>query len=144
MYNTPQFDELVTYQGNYDDHFGHENAISIHRFDPKLHTIRQGKKHKVGDRIKPMVWAGRPYNKTVEGLWKIQFAPPLELVEVYDFELKDGLFFINNELYAYNSSIEALDKLAMNDGLFQGDLLEWFRYPKDFSGQIICWGHAKY
>jgi hypothetical protein len=101
---------------------------------PKNHTIRAGKRWKVGDKFSPRVWSGKPYNSK-----QIIIAPDIEIKKVWDFEIKDGLFFIGEDLYAYNSSVELLDKLAENDGLNQIDLLNWFKYPKEFSGQIISW-----
>jgi len=110
-------------------------------FEPKYHTIRAGKKWQVGDIIKPMVWAGKPYHKTKDGLWKIQFAPNTVVQQVYDFETnKDGAMFINgNRLYYYGD-------LSKNDGLSPKDFLAWFQIKYDekhtnkpFSGQIICW-----
>lgn len=136
LYDTPQFNELAPYQEIYNKNFGFDPR----QFEPKLHTIRNGKKHKVGDFIKPMVWAGRPYNKTPEGLWKIQFAPPLEIVEVYDFEIKDKQIYVNGIEEGY----ELLHIIARNDGLSYSDLMEWFNGGKDFSGQVLCWGKVGY
>lgn len=37
--------------------------------------------------------------------------------------------------------VEKVFEIAENDGLTSDDLLAWFKYPKPFSGQIICWNH---
>ncbi len=105
----------------------------------KKHTIRAGSRWNTGDIFSPRYWTGKPYNSKQE-----QFAPDTEILKVYSFEINEGCFMINNELYAYSSSVELLDKLAENDGLSQIELLEWFRYPKDFKGQIICWREVNY
>jgi hypothetical protein len=53
---------------------------------PKYHTIRTGKSWKVGDILVPCVWEldGGRFTK---GNKKIQFAPELEIVKVWDFEI---------------------------------------------------------
>lgn len=105
-------------------------------YEPKNHTIRAGKRFKAGEYFSPRIWSGRPYfSKT------ITIAPDTLIVKTYDFEIKDGLIYINNQLYAYSSSTEQLDILAKNDGLSQIDLLDWFKYPKNFSGQVIIWSN---
>lgn len=110
-------------------------------FKAKHTTIRKGKRFKVGDFIKPMVWAGKPYRKTPEGLWKIQFAPEIELKKVWDFEIQGSSFYINDREYSgeTESHFELLETIAENDGLTRHELMDWFQYPKPFSGQIICW-----
>lgn len=101
---------------------------------PKNHTIRSGNRWKAGDKFSPRVWSGKPYNSKM-----IIIAPDIEVKKVWSFEIKEGLFFIDSNLYAYDTSTELLNKLAKNDGLSQFELMDWFKYPKDFSGQIICW-----
>ncbi len=101
---------------------------------PKHTTIRAGKRWKAGDYFSPRVWSGKPYNTK-----QIIIAPDIQIKKVWDFKIEDGCFFIDNELYAYSSSTELLNKLSDNDGLSQIDLLDWFKYPKNFEGQIICW-----
>lgn len=110
--------------------------------EEKYHTIRAGKRWKNGDMASIRVWGDDVNTKSGrKGAYhskQITIAPDIE-VKVFDFEITDGLIYIEKELYAYSSSTELLDKLAKNDGLTQSDLLHWFNYPKDFSGQIICW-----
>jgi hypothetical protein len=108
-------------------------------YPPKLHTIRQGKKFKVGDYIKPMVWAGRPYHKTPEGLWKIQFCDPLLIVQVYDFEYTKSVYLLDGK----ELNKVQLEKIANNDGLPLEQFECWFN-KKEFSGQVICWGKVDY
>jgi hypothetical protein len=101
--------------------------------DKKHHTIRAGHRWKVGDLFSPRVWSGKPYNSK-----QIVIANDIQIKKIFDFELTfDDLFFINDNLYAYSSSHDALEALAKNDGLSQVDLLNWFNKP--FKGQIICW-----
>lgn len=105
------------------------------KFNPKHHTIRAGHRWKAGENFSPRVWSGRPYASKM-----ITIAPDIEIKKVWDFEIKeDGCVFIDGELYAYSSSTDALMVLAHNDGLELGDFIAWFKYPKPFSGQIICW-----
>ena len=106
-------------------------------FKPKYHTIRAGKRWNEGDYFSPRVWSGKPYNSKM-----ITIAPDTLIKKVYDFKIRSGRFFINN----YKVEIESvLYDVAHNDGLVRKDLFEWFKYPNDFDGQIICWNeNVKY
>ncbi len=105
-------------------------------FMPKNHTIRAGHRWKVGDWFSPRIWSGKPYNSK-----QIIIAPDIEVKKVWEFELTfDDLFFINECLYAYSTSHDALETLAHNDALSQSDMLSWFNKP--FVGQIICWNET--
>jgi hypothetical protein len=108
----------------------------------KYHTIRSGHRWKVGDMFSPVVWgndinhkSGRsgPYQSK-----QIKIAPDIEIKKVWDFEIKDsedGILWLDGEAI----TIDKVELIAKNDGLSLRDLLDWFKYPKDFSGQIICW-----
>jgi hypothetical protein len=108
--------------------------------ETKHHTIRAGKRWKVGDKFSPRVWSGKPYNSK-----QIIIAPDIEIKNVWNFEIKiievDGGFaskvFINDK----RVSPDLLIEIAVNDGLLLEDFLSWFKYPKDFSGQVICWNN---
>lgn len=110
-------------------------------FDPKNHTIRAGKRWKVGDVFAPKVWSGKPYRSKC-----IQFAPPIEIKKVWDVKItKEGHIFINNVLV---KDWDVMEEIAQNDGLSRKDMGYWF-YPsvqkEDFEGQIICWNeYVKY
>jgi hypothetical protein len=100
-------------------------------YNEKHHTIRSGNRWKVGDKFSPRVWSGKPYQSKM-----IQFAPDTEIKKVFNIEIKDdGYVFIENRKLDYNN----LSTLAENDGLGLQELLQWFKYPKPFTGQIICW-----
>ena len=118
------------YQQRHDTHFGPEQVISVHDFAPKLHTIRQGHRWKAGDMFSPRVWSGKPYNSK-----QIEIAPPMEVKRVWAFEIIEGRWRLSND------EIDAVDlnTIAENDGLTLRDFYEWFRWPKEFSGQIISW-----
>lgn len=96
----------------------------------KYHTIRSSNRWKVGDKFSPRVWSGKAYKSKM-----ITIAPDIEIKKVWDFEIRGGVFFINNEFMGYNYTID----LAENDGLDLQDMLDWFRYPNEFTGQIITW-----
>lgn len=123
----------------YYQYFGGLRMNYIATYPPKLHTIRQGKKFKVGDYIKPMVWAGRPYHKTPEGLWKIQFCDPLLIIKVYDFECTKSAYLLDGK----ELNKVQLEEIANNDGLSLEQFECWFN-KKEFSGQVICWGNVNY
>lgn len=104
--------------------------------DFKGHTIRSGHSRKVGDKFSPRIWTGRPYFTP-----QLIILPDLEIKKLYNFELREGVFTINKRDFdgEVESHYEKLEALASNDGLSTQDLLDWFKYPKPFSGQIICW-----
>jgi hypothetical protein len=88
------------------------------------------------------VWSGKPYRSP-----QIEFAQVK--VECYDFEVEilgpdyaailiDGEVFYE-ETTGMKTQVEAFETLAENDGLTVKDLKAWFKFPKEFQGQIICW-----
>ena len=106
--------------------------IPSNDFNPKIHTIRRGKRWKAGDRFSPRVWTDAPYRSK-----QLIIAPDIQLKRVADFEMSwmDNIFIDRKPL-------RNLTTLAENDGLSHGDLLAWLRpyaEPKTFSGQILIW-----
>ena len=106
---------------------------------PKVHTIRNHKKAlKPGDFVSPHCWAGKPYKKTKEGFWQIKFAPDMEVKKVWKFEICETELFVDRKpIYEFT----AVD-IALNDGLLYKEFLNWFHFPKEFSGTIICWDQS--
>lgn len=113
---------------------------------PKFHTICAGHRWKAGDWFKPYIWgddinpkSGRsgPYHSK-----HIYFAPPIEVKKVWDFEIYvEGDIDINGLCIYTNNTDEhywLINEIAKNDGLSLSDFLAWFKYPKQFDGQIIC------
>lgn len=134
--NNPEIDHLFLHN--------FFTSLEVHlpkRLTGKYHTIRNHKKPIiVGDFISPKVWAGKPYNKTKEGYWKIKFAPDIEIKKTWDFHVDlNGVYSINGH-YFYNENY-----LAKNDGFVSDreDLFPWlmanYNKPKEFKGNIICW-----
>lgn len=113
-----------------------------HDWTPKHHTIRAGSRWKVGDKFSPRIWSGKPYNSK-----QLILADDVEIKNIYDFEIKTAYkdlpldyetdIIINHRFYHTDSSIMKI--IAQNDGLSLAELLQWFKYPKEFKGQIICW-----
>ena len=104
------------------------------KLEPKYHTIRGGKRWKVGDKFSPRVWSGNPYNSK-----QIIIAPDIEIKKVWDFEISDygnNILLNGKDIYFDGNTI---NDIGYNDGLNHEDLLDWFQYPKPFKGQIICW-----
>jgi hypothetical protein len=99
-------------------------------YDTKSHTIREKHHFKAGDVLIPKVWSSKPY-------WSkpIQFAPEINIPKVWNLEVKDQKFYKDTNEF----KVDNIDLLAQNDGLLLEDFLEWFKYPKPFDGQIICW-----
>ncbi len=109
----------------------------------KLHTIRSGHNVKVDDLRSPRVWIAKPYTET-----QIIFAPDIQVKKVWDFDIKwesnYEQFFINGTCVSdctkedwFNSGL--IELIAKNDGLGIVDFLDWFKFPSNFSGQIVAW-----
>lgn len=140
------------------------NYVSMN-LEPKLHTIRNGKKWKVGDVIIPCVWEldGGLYKK---GNKKINFAPELEILKIWDFTIiknfnyEEMCIWIQNDestvftvshfsiknsvMYSPPESVAKFRDLCKNDGLSEDDFINWFqriltKKKNRFSGQILCW-----
>ena len=121
-------------------HLVGDDLVYLHEYDPKHHTIRAGNRWKVGDKFSPRVWSGKPYNSK-----QIIIAPDIEIKKIWDFEIKkceDGFWIEFGSHYIHEQfdvRDTVLPMLAKNDGLTYTDLLHWFKFPKPFKGQIICW-----
>jgi len=100
--------------------------------EPKNHTIRAGSRWKVGDKFSPRVWSGKPYQSK-----QIIIAPDIEIKKTWDFtiDLISPSICLNGFPLGSNNLIE----IATNDGLNVDELLAWFKFPKPYTGQIICW-----
>lgn len=123
-------------------------GLALQRFKrinhPKVHTIREGFRWKVGTKIHFKIWTGKPYvDKTFnflpllpcKGVQEIEFKwqqnPSSRCVQVFI----DGKNVTND--------VELINKLALNDGFDnRKDFFEWFK--DDFKGQIIHWTDLKY
>lgn len=102
----------------------------------KGHTIRNGFRYKEGDKFSPRVWSGDPY-KTPQ----IQILPDLTVKKAWFFGFQGGAFNLGGRVFdgEVESHWELLEQIAHNDGLETQEFLAWFKYPKSFDGQIICW-----
>lgn len=118
-------------------------SLSDDYFEPKHHTIRAGNRWKAGDKFSPRVWSGKPYSSK-----QITIYDDVEIKKVFDFKIEAGghnvlvringrAFYEENE--RFTTETEALRILAQNDGLSIGEIKKWFKWPKPFDGQIICW-----
>lgn len=116
----------------------------------KYHTIRKGKRWKVGDKFSPRVWgedinpkSGRkgPYQSKqiaiskdleVKKIWGIKM--------VWDNDVDEVDIFIDGIWRCQMGSIQS-EEYAKNDGLSIEDFEAWFNIKKGkpFDGQIICW-----
>lgn len=113
----------------------------------KSHTIRDNKvPFEVGQFIDAQVWAGKPYNKTPEGYWKIKFAPNFEVKKIWEVEILGSIMIVDKQTKLDHIALNPLNEkckfLAKNDGLTAIELIQWFN--KDFSGQIISWNSEIY
>ncbi len=116
--------------------------LMSHDWEPKCHTIRSGRRWKKGEYFSPRIWSGVPYKSP-----QLIIADDVLITDVFDFEITpafkmlpldyDTDIIINHKYYHYDDEI--MKQVAKNDGLSLPDLLQWFKYPNPFKGQIICW-----
>lgn len=103
----------------------------------KHHTIRAGNRWKVGQCFSPRVWSDKPYNSK-----QIVIAPDIEVKKVWGIEIDDYEAFVDGEYFGNTHSLKCrqyFEHMAKNDGLSYQDMMDWFRIPCRFSGQVICW-----
>jgi hypothetical protein len=120
------------------------SILPLSNYGYKYHTIRAGKRWKVGDKFSHRVWSGIPYQSK-----QIIIADDIEIKKVWDFEIVPKLFLYECAWYINNEYINASSKvkeLATNDGLTIQELAYWLSdgkmvnsKRKPFEGQIICW-----
>lgn len=120
---------------------GFQLGCYINDVEPKGHTIRAGHRFKAGDKFSPRIWSGVPYRSK-----QLILAPDTLIVNTFDFVIinvsKDHAHFTLScpaRDLIINTAGFYLNDLAKNDGLSREDLLAWFKYPKGFKGQVICW-----
>lgn len=117
------------------------NFADFGRCEPKHHTIRAGHRWKVGDKFSPRVWSGKPYNSKM-----ITIAPDIQVKKIWGFEIKDSIIRIRGSEQSacglWDVPADEIPFVAKNDGLSFLDFMHWFRFPKDFTGQIICWNET--
>jgi len=121
---------------------GEVRKLMFGDFKPKHHTIRAGSRWKVGDKFSPRIWSDKPYKSK-----QLILADDVEIKQIWDIEIKTAYkelpldyetdVIINHRFY--HTDDEIMKRLAYNDGLSLAELLQWFKYPKPFKGQIICW-----
>lgn len=114
-----------------------------HFIKPKHHTIRAGYRWQTGQTFTPRVWSGKPYASK-----QITIAPDIEITSTHLVTIEKNDDYIcmmvdHYPFYEENATMvtqsEALETLAKNDGLSVDDFKAWFKWPKNFTGQIICW-----
>lgn len=117
------------------------DSLDVDVTDLKRHTIRKGKRWKNGEEASLRIWSGKPYNSK-----QIEFARVK--LTVIDFEIKEDdadepSIYLNGKHYAQIGATDSI-KIANNDGLMLDDFKSWFRYPKNFSGQLLSWSGNLY
>lgn len=146
FYNSIDPEQKMNVWNRSDLSFVNEKAMN--ECLPKHHTIRSGNRWKKGEYFSPRVWSGKPYNSP-----QITLCQNVLITDVYDFEIKNAYkmlpldydtdIIINHNFFHTDSEI--MKVVAKNDGLTLAELLQWFKYPKEFKGQVICWNqNAKY
>lgn len=129
------------------------NNIRKCELEPKFHTIRAGKRWKAGDKLSPRVWRGKAYQKAKDENGKIIektkenptpsqiiICHDIEVKKVWDFSIRENIFDGGNQICIEGRPLSELEiwQVAKNDGLSVEDFLAWFKFPKPFEGQIIC------
>jgi hypothetical protein len=131
------------------------DLLPHNKYPAKHHTIRPGKRWKVGDKCSLRFWSGKPYRSK-----QTKIAPDLEVQEVYDIEISksDAMIQIiisreNRIIHCFfvrekdDFATDGLTQLMQNDGLSVGDFVNWFLpslRTSSFIGQIICWEKVNY
>lgn len=122
-----------------------DSPYECKRTPHKHHTIRAGKNWKVGDILIPCIWELKG-GRFTKGNKKIQFAPELEIVKVWDIEIEYREMPKVKEIQAIYIRFDGMVmgvsqvRLAENDGLTYKDFRDWFMMDKkSFSGQVLCW-----
>ena len=64
-----------------------------HIANSKHHTIRNGNRWKAGDKFSPRVWSDKPYKSK-----QIILSDDIEIKKIYDFVIKDHVFFIDGKV----------------------------------------------
>lgn len=111
-------------------------------YAPKHHTIRAGKRWKIGDKASLRVWSEKPYRSK-----QIAILPDITICRVVDFEMNDGEggVYLDGKYYWYfyaqEQQSEKICELARNDGLSGTDLRDWIGNKESFSGQILIWNN---
>lgn len=122
------------------------DSINKEITEEKYHTIRAGKRWKTGDKASIRVWGDdinpKSGRKGAYHSKQITIAPDVE-VTVFDFEIKNDeadepSIYIDGKFYCQIGADDS-KLIANNDGLNLEDLKAWFRFPKEFSGQLITW-----
>ena len=146
QFNEPQ--NIADYIYDTGKRMGYDYADTflqaVNSSTPKYHTIRSGNRWKVGDTFSPRIWSGKPYRSKM-----ITIAPDITVEKVFSFEIDNGCIFAGKQGLVFEvmnpDNIQILFEhdiwfqIAKNDGLKEQELLDWFKFPKNFSGQIICW-----
>lgn len=98
---------------------------------PINHTIRKGVFWKNGDSAElVLIPKAAGYAKSIT-------IAEVTICKVWDFEVKDGIFFVQNKPI----DLDKVQEIAKNDGFNLEEFLEWYKYPKPLRGQIICWNN---
>ena len=71
----------------------------------------------------------------------------IEIKKIWTFEIKkkpvgDLSGFADILINGQNTNPTTLFEVAKNDGLEYGEMLGWFKYPRPFIGQILCWNES--
>lgn len=126
---------------SFDDLIDFQNSL-IETKEDKSHTIRNGNRFEFMEFFSPRVWSKKPYNSP-----QILFYKDTAINNTFNFEIKKAyqmlpLDYEHEITIGYriaHSDDEIMKTISKNDGLTLAELLQWFKYPASFKGQIICW-----
>lgn len=99
----------------------------------KSHTIRAGHRFNKWDVVVPCTWM-LPGGMWTKGNQMIKILPDIPLYNLWKFEIKDRNIYLNDKIHTGPT-----EHIASYDGLSLVDFSGWFKWPKPFDGQIICW-----
>lgn len=115
----------------------------LNKLNAKLHTLRAGKRWKVGEIASLRVWSGAPYRSKQIEIAQVELKQVwgIKIDIIGNITIKQGKKSFLTHVYA-----KGFTDLANNDGLDRQDLVDWLKcHPKRkkgkylFDGQIVCW-----
>lgn len=124
------FYETLNFIQAIDEHFINRPCVNLEEFEPKYQiVITTGEHFQLNEYIKPVIYAETDNEDEV-----IQFAPLLQIKQIFTFQIKGTDYLLNGK----KLSLADLTFVAKNSGMTADQFECVFSGLKEFSGQILC------